>query len=218
VAWGRLASRISRLMWMDGCVYSLRSYRRKYIAKQITGEERWIVNAVEPHRARLLPDVQLHLSDQSQGQQPVTVLFGLTDTHPFRADKRASASRKAEPGDKRSAAATSGMLEGPWLLEVVATQYPPSCHVYLVVSFARRQLRQHVCSSGPAASLAAVRMEAGRPLHSPPAPRNDFSNAVLRQSPVDGSMQAFLPSRFVCGLLPQVPTPCHSPQPCLYPG
>jgi len=51
------------------------------------------------------------------------------------------------------------LLEGPWLLEVVATQYPPSCHVYLVVSFGRRQLRQHVCSSGPAACLAAVRME-----------------------------------------------------------
>lgn len=44
----------------------------------------------------------------------------------------------------------------------------------------------------------------GRPLHAPPPPRNDFSNGVLRKSPVDGGMQAFLPSRFVCGLLPQV--------------
>ena len=71
------------------------------------------MNAIEPHRLRLLPDVQLHLPDQSHGQQPVAVLFGLTDTHPFRADKRSASSRKAEAADKRStttAPASGGAL------------------------------------------------------------------------------------------------------------
>lgn len=148
--------------------------------------------------------MQLHLPDANHGQQPVAVLFGLTETHPFRQDTRL---RKQE-GDKKGAAASkapgSGFVDGPFLLEIVATQYPPSIHVYLVVSFCRRQLRQHVCSSGPAACLTSVRMESGQRLHSLAPPRNDFSQGVIRQSPVDGSMQTFVPSRFVCGLLPQV--------------